>query len=246
MTCATATVTVSKMRRIFATHGLPLTLVSDNGPAFIGEEFEKFMQKNGIRHILTAPYHPASNGQAERMVRTFKESMKCLSSGDLETRLHRLLFSYRMTPSTATGKSPAQLLFKRQPRSEFDRMIPGSSKPEVLRKEINSGESKKARTFEEDDPVWVKNFNGGEKWIPGTILKKLGKVNYHVIIDKDKKVHRHVDQLFARVPDLGTTQVGVETNTNDKDNNKGREGTSRTPRARKPPSWTKDFEMTTN
>ena len=82
--CTSAT-TVNRLRRIFAMHGLPQVLVSDNGPAFVGPEFTEFLQRNKIRHIRTAPYHPASNEQAERMVRTFKESMKSLQYGFIET-----------------------------------------------------------------------------------------------------------------------------------------------------------------
>ena len=73
-----------------------MVIVSDNGPAFIGPEIKEFFQKNGVRHLYTAPYHPASNGQAERMVQTFKESMKKLQHGDIETKLSRLLFGYKL------------------------------------------------------------------------------------------------------------------------------------------------------
>ena len=108
---------MTRLRKIFALHGLPQVIVSDNGPAFIGPEIKEFFQKNGVRHLYTAPYHPASNGQAERMVQTFKESMKKLQHGDIETKLSRLLFGYRTTPSSVTGKTPAELLFNRQLRS---------------------------------------------------------------------------------------------------------------------------------
>ena len=50
--------------------------VSDNGPQFVSEEFAKFMKSNGIHHIRSAPYHAATNGLAERMVETFKNSLK--------------------------------------------------------------------------------------------------------------------------------------------------------------------------
>ena len=62
---ATSTVTIEKLRAMFATHGLPETLVSDNGSVFVSAEFQEFLWRNGIKHIRTAPYHPASNGQAE-------------------------------------------------------------------------------------------------------------------------------------------------------------------------------------
>ena len=69
---ATGQVTVCKLCQIFATHGIPETCVTDNGPAFVSEDFAVFMHWNGIRHITTAPYYPASNEQAERAVQIFK------------------------------------------------------------------------------------------------------------------------------------------------------------------------------
>ena len=110
---ATSAITIQKLRSMFATHGLPRVVVSDNGSVFTSNEFQEFMTKNGIHHIRTVPYHPASNGLAERAVQTLKEGLKKLSSGDLETRLFRFLFQYRITPHTTTGQSPAQLLLGR-------------------------------------------------------------------------------------------------------------------------------------
>ena len=73
---------------MFATHGLPGTLVTDNGAQFTSLEFESFLSNNGIRRVKTSPYHPASNGIAERVVQVFKEAMKKLpSSNSIETRL---------------------------------------------------------------------------------------------------------------------------------------------------------------
>eukprot|EP00731_Ephydatia_muelleri_P012306 Em0006g1200a len=56
------------LRHVFSTHRLPEVLVSDNGSAFVSEEFQMFVKRSGIRHITSAPYHPASNGLAERGV----------------------------------------------------------------------------------------------------------------------------------------------------------------------------------
>ncbi|XP_026530779.1 uncharacterized protein K02A2.6-like, partial [Notechis scutatus] len=56
---------VKKLNRLFATHGLPDVLVSDNGPQFTALAFEQYLADRGIRHVLTSPAHPAANGRAE-------------------------------------------------------------------------------------------------------------------------------------------------------------------------------------
>ena len=76
MDTTTSASTIVKLREIFATHVLPETIVSDNGPNFTSTEFENFLAKNGIKHTKVSPYHPASNGQAEQAVRVFKEGVE--------------------------------------------------------------------------------------------------------------------------------------------------------------------------
>ena len=63
---------IVKLRMLFAQFGLPETIVSDNGSCFVSNEFESFLQSYGIKHITTAPYHPSSNGLAERAVQVLK------------------------------------------------------------------------------------------------------------------------------------------------------------------------------
>ena len=57
---------IEELRTLFAKFGLPESVVTDNGTGFISQEFETFLKNNGIRHTTSAPYHPASNGLAER------------------------------------------------------------------------------------------------------------------------------------------------------------------------------------
>ncbi|GFT57409.1 uncharacterized protein TNCV_2035341 [Trichonephila clavipes] len=72
----TATFTIHHLRILFAHCGIPLTLVSDNGASFTSYEFQHFLKLNNIKHLTSAPYHPATNGQAERIVQLFKASLK--------------------------------------------------------------------------------------------------------------------------------------------------------------------------
>ena len=93
--------------------------MSDNGPQFVSLEFKHFMTESGIRHILVAPRHPRSNGQAEHFVATFKQAIKPGSFGrapssTIQKRLMRFLFRYPTTPSTVTGVTPAELFLKRR------------------------------------------------------------------------------------------------------------------------------------
>ena len=59
---------------MFATDGLPVQVVTDNGPQFISKEFAEFVGQNGIKHVRSSPYHPASNGQAERVIQILKSN----------------------------------------------------------------------------------------------------------------------------------------------------------------------------
>ena len=114
-----ATTTTEKMlevlRNMFARYGVSEQLVSDNGSQFTSAEFDLCMKANGVKHIRTSPYHPSSNGEAERFVQMFKRSLKTSKddSGTLSVKLSRYLLTYRNNPSTTTGVSPAKLFMKR-------------------------------------------------------------------------------------------------------------------------------------
>lgn len=69
----TSAFTISKLREMFCRFGLVDTLVSDNGTQFTSLEFKTFTSENHIKHVLTAPGHPATNGQAENFVKTLKK-----------------------------------------------------------------------------------------------------------------------------------------------------------------------------
>ena len=81
--------------------------------------FQIFAKQNGIKHILLTPYHPRSNGQAERFVQTFKKR-----GGSIKEKLARFLFNYRNTPNSTTDQTPASLFLKRKPRTRFDLLRP--------------------------------------------------------------------------------------------------------------------------
>ena len=92
MKSITSAVTIQCLRNVFAQFSLPEHIVTDNGPSFVSAEFREFLKRNGIKHTISAPYHPATNGLAERAVQLFKRGMKKMREGNLQTKLARFGF----------------------------------------------------------------------------------------------------------------------------------------------------------
>ena len=208
MTTATSTTTIECLRSIFATHGLPEVFVSDNGTQFTSAEFKTFMERNCIRHLHSAPYHPATNGLAERAVQLFKRSMEKNTEGTIATRVARFLFAYRRTPHTTTGVTPAELLLGRIPRSHLDLLKPAISNrvqnKQQSQKEQHDAHAKQ-RGFQVGDPVFVRDFPGGKRWISGSISSIEGPRSCHVALCDGRTVRRHIDHIrfrsSAAIPD---------------------------------------------
>ena len=102
MSSINSTTTIENLRTVFATHGLPHKVITDNGLSFTSYEFREFMSNNRITHVTTAPYHPSSNSHAERAVQTFKLGIKRTEGNSIQERLSKFLFTYRITPHTST------------------------------------------------------------------------------------------------------------------------------------------------
>ena len=105
MTSATTFSTVQHLRQLFAQFGIPQTIVTDNGTQFTSTDFKQFCTSNGIHHIPVVPYHPSSNGLAERAVRIFKQGFHKITTGTTCDRISRFLLQYRITPHTTTSLS---------------------------------------------------------------------------------------------------------------------------------------------
>ncbi|XP_037515829.1 uncharacterized protein K02A2.6-like [Rhipicephalus sanguineus] len=189
MKIATSETTVRALRSIFARFGLPKTFVSDNGPQFVSGFFREFLARNKVQQLTTAPYHPQSNGLAERAVRTLKEGLKKNPGKDLITRLDRFLCRYRRTPGQ-DGKSPAERLLGYQIRTKIDSIKPKEKYADGLPAEAT-------RKFNAGEPVWMRTFGRSRRWIPGVVHDQKG--SRMVTVDCAQGQHRrHLDQLRRR------------------------------------------------
>lgn len=84
------------------------------------------MTNNGVKHLLTAPFHPATNGAAENSVKSVKKCVKIAlkNDTDVETAIDRFLFDYRNCQHCTTCETPAKLMFGRRLRTRFDLLRP--------------------------------------------------------------------------------------------------------------------------
>lgn len=198
----TASAVIAALRDLWAKFGLPKQIVSDNGPPFSSSEFQIFLTHNGIEHIFTAPYHPASNGAAESAVKICKRAIKKAykQNVDVHTALCRFLLAYRNTEHATTGDSPAKILQGRNLRMRLDVLKPERETRVAARQarseEIAGGTQ---RQLEPGAQVWYREYRGTDKWLAGTVIKKNGNTNYTIKSIYGTEIHRHVNQLKHRV-----------------------------------------------
>ncbi|CAK1578403.1 unnamed protein product [Parnassius mnemosyne] len=189
---------IRHLRNMFATHGLCETLVSDNGTAFVSTEMKIFLEANKIKHVTTAPYHPATNGLAERMVQTIKDKLRKMDDIPWDIKLPNILLGLRVTPCTATKKSPAELLMNRRLRTLLDTLHPDNRQQRKRTQQIISNAQKINRESETGQNVMYRNYGNGPRWLPGTIVNRNGPSSYEITTEDGSLINRHIDQLINR------------------------------------------------
>ncbi|KAK2575241.1 hypothetical protein KPH14_012756 [Odynerus spinipes] len=197
--------TIEKLRECFARFGLPKVLFSDNGRQFISQEFQIFCEKNGIKHKTSAPYHPATNGLAERAVGSFKRGLEKALKDDrnksvtLTTMINRYLFAYRNAPHESTGETPAQRMFGRRLRTRFD-LLNKPKVEEAADRQTEHFRGGREVEFSKGETVLVRDYRdpGKPKWELAVIRGKPGSRTYicQPLFDPELEWKRHTDQII--------------------------------------------------
>nr|XP_049467006.1 uncharacterized protein K02A2.6-like [Anopheles coluzzii] len=196
----TAKATVEMLRGLCSRFGMPNTIVSDNGRQFTSWEFEDFCNSNGIEHIRSPPYHPQSNGQAERFVDTFKRALSKIRKGkvSLQEAIDVFLLTYRSTPNKLleNQKTPADVMFNRRIRTTLELLRP------PLRPSPSTYTSEhKPKKFNAGDPVYAKLYEVNKwRWVPGVIDEQIGSVIFKMLGVLVNVVPHH--QYLIPVPTL--------------------------------------------
>ena len=174
-------------------------------------EFQAWCKQRGIVHLTGAPYHPATNGAAERLIQSFKQALRKSSLPPKEA-LQEFLMQYRRIPF-ASGLSPSELLNGRRIRTKIDTLVP--SIPHLLQGRQSRQASKHSNTEDSEvvskvehhyslgDPCYALYFgprrDRDPRWVPAIVTKVHGTRSVNVrVIPRGPTWRRHLDQLRPR------------------------------------------------
>jgi transposase InsO family protein len=107
-----------------------LSILTDNGSAFIAQSTKLFCRNFGIKQFFTTPYHPQTNVRAEELADTIHNSLRtiCKEQSEWADHLQAIAKAYRATPTTKTSLSPHKIVFGR-PMKILDGTLPAADTP---------------------------------------------------------------------------------------------------------------------
>ncbi|XP_074371171.1 uncharacterized protein LOC141712220 [Apium graveolens] len=94
---------------------IPRVLVSDNGPQFVGSEFETYLQERGIKHKKSSVVYPQGNMQVEVKIQILLRGIEKRhreSKSKWPEELPNILWAYRTSPRTSPEETPFKLAYK--------------------------------------------------------------------------------------------------------------------------------------
>ena len=227
--------TIECLETIFARHGLPEVLVSDNGPNLVSEKFEAFLKENGIKHRRVTTRWAQANGEVERQNRSILKRLQLAHAEgkDWRRELVRYMAVYRTTPHQTTGQTPAFLLMGRHPRTKLPELSQPTHGDEETRDRdqlmkfkskqyADASRNAKMSEVKQGDLVLMKQDKKNKlstTFEPQLYKVKEKKGNQVVVSDSDnpaKVLHRNTTEVKQYHPtddQLSDTKANQEKNT---------------------------------
>jgi hypothetical protein len=144
LTSATA---IQKCKEVFAQHGIPKVIKTDNGPAFISGEWAAFVRDYGFKHQKITPLHPEANAGAERTMKNENKVIRCalIEKSPWKKEMKQYLERYNQTPHTATKYSPNMLKLGHDNCNILPSFNNRHLTPQILQNALGNDEAAKAR-----------------------------------------------------------------------------------------------------
>lgn len=214
----TAERVVAHVKAMFSRHGIPMTVISDNGPQFTSKCFKDFAEKYGFNHITSSPLYPQSNGLAEKGVQIVKRLLK--KAADNTEDPYLAILNYRASP-LENGLSPAEMLMNRKLRTRLPSATHKMEKSEVRQAdrqtELYDRTAKPLRPLTQEDIVRVR-CDG--QWGPlAKVVKEMMPRSYEVLTEHGKTMRRNrrhllkVPQKEMKVMDSSTNDITIPSQT---------------------------------
>lgn len=108
---------------IICRHGCPEKILTDRGTHFNNLLVSLLMKKFEMKHLLSTPYHPQTNGLVERFNRTLIEGLSRTINNhvnDWDKYVAPVLFAYRTSKHSTTKITPFFLVYGRESRLPTD------------------------------------------------------------------------------------------------------------------------------
>jgi len=129
--------------KVITQYGAPFEIITDRGSQFTSNAFDEFMNMYAIKHLLTSPYHPQTNGMVERMHQMVKHGITTMSEARpnrWDEFLDQTIFGIRTRTHATVKESPFFLLYGYHPR------FPGDLEPiRQVSEPMDDQELRKAR-----------------------------------------------------------------------------------------------------
>ncbi len=211
---------ITHAKSFFARHGIPQTVISDNGPCFSSKEWQEFSVQYDFKHVTSSPEYAQSNGKAEKGVHILKQLLK--KAADSKSDPYLALLSYRTSPLEC-GMAPAEMLMNRKLRTTLPSCSEQKANVKIKQKLKRLKDRQKfyydraakhLQPLLTDDVVRIKSDENWSK--KATVMQEVAPRSYTVKTDDGQIFRRNRRDLLKTAKELkDLNECNVKSETND-------------------------------